>query len=59
MVAYNYLESKKEAHNSRSVNVVELMQKAKFKEKKERRKSVVVASAAVTAIALIGLAFTL
>ena len=35
-VAYNYLETKKEANNSRSVNVVELIQKAKFKEKKEK-----------------------
>ena len=58
-MAYNYLESKKEAHNSRSVNVVELIQKAKFKEKKEKRQVVVIAAAAVTALAAIGLAITL
>ena len=58
-MAYNYLETKKEANNSRSVNVVELIQKAKFKEKKEKRQVVVIASAAVTALAAIGLAITL
>ena len=58
MAEYNYLESKKD-HGSKSVNVVELIQKAKFKEKKEKRQVVVIASAAVTALAAIGLAITL
>ena len=59
MVVSNYLMSKKQDQRAKPINVVDLIRKAKFKEKKEKRQVVIIASAAVSALAAIGFVISL
>ena len=59
MIESSYLASKKQDQRTKHINVVELIRKAKFKEKKEKRQIVIIASAAVSALAAIGFVISL
>ena len=59
MIESNYLASKKQDPHAKPINVVDLIRKAKFKEKKEKRQVVIIASAAVSALAAIGFVLSL
>ena len=47
------------AGNRRSVDIVDLIKKAKFEEKKEKRQTIVIAAATLSALAISGLIITL
>lgn len=47
------------AGNRRSVDVVDLIKKAKFEEKKEKRQTIVIAAAALSVLAISGMIITL
>ena len=55
----DYLTQSNIAGNRRSVDVVDLIKKAKFEEKKEKRQTIVIAAAALSALAISGLIITL
>ena len=60
MALYNYLTSKNDHSNVRKpINVIDLMNKAKLEEKKEKRHNLVVAAAAISALAISGLIISL
>ena len=60
MALYNYLTSKSDHNNVRKpINVIDLMNKAKLEEKKEKRHNLVVAAAAISALAISGLIISL
>jgi len=60
MALYNYLTSKSDRSNVRKpINVIDLMNKAKLEEKKEKRHNLVVAAAAISALAISGFIISL
>ena len=59
MPAYNELLMEKGKRTDKSVNVIELMQRAKFNEKKEKRNTFIVAAAAISVLAISGLIISL
>ena len=59
MLAYRHLSQKKNERRHKSVNVMDLMQKAKFNEKKEKRNTIIVTAAAISALAVSGFIISL
>ena len=59
MRSEDYLASRDLADVRRAVNVVDLIKKAKFEEKKEKRHTIVIAAAALSALAISGLIISL
>ena len=59
MSAYSDLSQKKNERRHRSVNVMDLMQRAKFNEKKEKRNTIIVTAAAISALAVSGFIISL
>ena len=59
MSAYNHLSQKRNGQRHKSINVMDLMQKAKFNEKKEKRNTIIVAAAAISALAVSGFIISL
>ena len=60
MASYNYLTSRNvRGHVRRSTNVVDLMNKAKSEEKKEKRHNFAVAAAAISVLAISGIIIVL
>ena len=59
MSAYNHLSQKRNERRQKSVNVMDLMQKAKFNEKKEKRNTMIVTAAAISALAVSGFIISL
>ena len=57
MASYRYLSNK--ADSEHSLNVINLIKQAKLERKKEKRRNVLVAAAAVSALAISGLIITL
>ena len=55
----DYLASRDSTDMRKAVNVVDLIKKAKFEEKKEKRHTIVVAAAALSALAISGLIISL
>ena len=55
----DYIASRDSADIRRTVNVVDLIKKAKFEEKKEKRHTIVIATAALSALAISGLIISL
>ena len=56
MSSHNYLANKIDREHN--LNVVNLIKQAKIERKKERRKNVIVAAAAVSALAISGIIIT-
>ena len=60
MALYNYLTSRSDrGHVRRSTNVVDLMNRAKSEEKKEKRYNLVITAAAISALAISGIIIAL
>ena len=59
MSAYNNLSQKRNGQSHKSINVMDLMQKAKFNEKKEKRNTIIVTAAAISALAVSGFIISL
>ena len=59
MSTRDYVTQRNIAANRGLVNVVDLIKKAKFEEKKEKRQTIVIAAAAISALAISGLIITL
>ena len=59
MSTRDYETQRNIAANRGLVNVVDLIKKAKFEEKKEKRQTIVIAAAAISALAISGLIITL
>ena len=59
MNSRDYSTQRNIADNRRSVNVVDLINKAKFEEKKEKRQTIVIAAAALSVLAISGMIITL
>ena len=60
MALYNYLTLKNDRDNVRKpINVIDLMNKAKLEEKKEKRHNLVITAAAISALAISGLIISL
>ena len=59
MSAYNHLSQKRNGQRHKSINVMDLMQKAKFNEKKEKRNTIIVTAAALSALAVSGFIISL
>ena len=59
MSAYNHLSQKRDGQRHKSINVMDLMQKAKFNEKKEKRNTIIVTAAAISALAVSGFIISL
>ena len=59
MSSRDYSTQGKVAGNRRSVDVVDLIKKAKFEEKKEKRQTIVIAAAALSVLAISGMIITL
>ena len=59
MPVYNELLMQKGKRTHKSVNVIELMQRAKFNEKQEKRNTFIVAAAAISVLAISGLIISL
>ena len=59
MSAYSDLSQKKNGRKHKSVNVMDLMQKAKFNEKKEKRNTIILTAAAISALAVSGFIISL
>jgi hypothetical protein len=57
VASYRYLSNK--ADSEHSLNVINLIKQAKLERKKEKRRNVLVAAAAVSALAISGLIITL
>jgi hypothetical protein len=57
VASYRYLVNK--ADSEHSLNVINLIKQAKLEKKKEKRRNVLVAAAAVSALAISGLIITL
>lgn len=57
MASYRYLSNK--ADSEHGLNVINLIKQAKLERKKEKRRNVLVAAAAVSALAISGLIITL
>ena len=55
MAAYDYLKSERDSYSSKSVNVVDLMKKAKFEKKKEKIHTILVSMAALFVLVFISL----
>ena len=55
----DYLPAKDSTYVRKGVNVVDLIKKAKFEEKKEKRHTIVIAAAAFSALAISGLIISL
>ena len=59
MSSRDYSTQRNIADNRGSVNVVDLIKKAKFEEKKEKRQTIVIAAAALSVLAISGMIITL
>ena len=59
MSVYNHLSQKRNERRHKSVNVMDLMQKAKFNEKKEKRNTIIETAAAISALAVSGFIISL
>ena len=59
MADYKYLIRKKVNKETTRLNVVDLREKAKVEQKKEKRKNIIVAAAAISALAVSGLIISL
>ena len=59
MASQDYLEQKKRDYVSTSVDVVDLMDAAKLEEKKEKRHTILIATAALSALVISGFIISL
>ena len=59
MSTRDYVTQRNKAANRGLVNVVDLIKKAKFEEKKEKRQTIVIAAATLSVLAISGLIITL
>ena len=59
MPPHSHLSQKRNERRHKSVNVMDLMQKAKFNEKKEKRNTIIVTAAAISALAVSGFIISL
>ena len=59
MVGYKYLIRKKVNKETTRLNVVDLREKVKVEQKKEKRKNIIAAAAAISALAVSGLIISL
>ena len=59
MVEHKYLSEKKNDNQTSRLNVVDLLNKSKIEQNKEKRKNIIVAAAAISALAVSGLIISL
>ena len=61
MASYKYLIRKEDSRKvtSTRINVVDLFKKAKLEQRKQKRKNIIVATAAISALAVSGLIISL
>ena len=59
MAEYKYLSEKKNNNQTSRLNVVDLLNKSKIEQNKEKRKNIIVAAAAISALAVSGLIISL
>ena len=59
MALSNYLMEKNQKDNNKTVNVIDLMNKAKFQEKKEKRTTLLITAAALSVLAVTGVVISL
>ena len=59
MALSNYLMEKNQKNNNKTVNVIDLMNKAKFQEKKEKRTTLLITAAALSVLAVTGVVISL
>ena len=59
MALSNYLIEKNQKNNNKTVNVIDLMNKAKFQEKKEKRTTLLITAAALSVLAVTGVVISL
>ena len=59
MALSNYLTEKEQKRNSKSINVIDLINRAKFQEKKEKRKTMFITAAAISALVATGFVISL
>jgi len=56
---HKYLSEKKNNNQTSRLNVVDLLNKSKIEQNKEKRKNIIVAAAAISALAVSGLIISL
>ena len=59
MASYKYLSSRKSHVTYNSVNVVDLVNRAKLEKNKEKKKTIMIAAAAISALAISGIVISL
>jgi len=59
VVDYKYLISKQRKEKHTRLNVVDLIKRTKFEENKEKKRNILVAAAAISALAVSGLIISL
>ena len=59
MAEHKYLSEKKNNNQTSRLNVVDLLNKSKVEQNKEKRKNIIVAAAAISALAVSGLIISL
>jgi len=59
VVEHKYLSEKKNNNKTSRLNVVDLLNKSKIEQNKEKRKNIIVAAAAISALAVSGLIISL
>ncbi len=59
MAEHKYLSEKKNNNQTSRLNVVDLLNKSKIEQNKEKRKNIIVAAAAISALAVSGLIISL
>ena len=59
MALSNYLMEKNQKDNNKTVNVIDLMNRAKSQEKKEKRTTLLITAAALSVLAVTGVVISL
>lgn len=59
MTFSNYLVEKNQKNNKKTINVIDLINKAKFQEKREKRNTFLITAAAISALAVTGIVISL
>ena len=59
MALINYLIEKNQKNNNKTINVIDLMNRAKYQEKKEKRTTLLITAAALSVLAVTGVVISL
>ncbi len=59
MALSNYLIEKNQKNNNKTINVIDLMNRAKSQEKKEKRTTLLITAAALSVLAVTGVVISL